>query len=545
MPERSPTRRKVERLDGGGTVLNDLYAIDTEHDKDNVNPTLDMGSVCDPTASDTPNTEHDKDNVNPTLDMGSVCDPTASDTPNTEHDKDNVNPTLDMGSVCDPTASDTPPSLPPKVTPLDVQCKRDERTAVLAAMDRLSSPEKEQDDAGHIAALGGLIPVGLYIEGTEHNLLAASKVATTVVNANKARMSGFHYASPMKSAYNLEQQSKMVSPYDIAITPMKTWMMDDQYVEMDQHLSTILNTDWNRKPWLRYVIARMMEGLILVEKGMGVMVLCAEVYGRIPEHDAHHERIRFTKGDDLHSTSLPQQGTRYPNIEVKRLYHDNSSKLVIGTKVLNVLVTSSARLDCERLSLGASNTNGFDPSRHTAIYVTQEFLDWYKEESFDSTYKQLYSFDELSQLKQVRSKFDCPSTYLRCRSSSKITNDLRSRPATIWTVADFDLNATPSAASLASTLFRHIATEIMKDGAKATLLKSNVSAIHKSLKEGKTKAIFSKIMQLFGTKDNQLILGNTDLNTLLTELASTLSSQIKHINDNLHHTLCAILYNHT
>lgn len=37
---------------------------------------------------------------------------------------------------------------------------------------------------------------------------------------------------------------------------------------------------------------------------------------------------------------LPQQGTRYPNIEVKRLHHDNSSKLVIGTKVLNVLVTS-------------------------------------------------------------------------------------------------------------------------------------------------------------------------------------------------------------
>lgn len=220
-------------------------------------------------------------------------------------------------------------------------------------------------------------------------------------------------------------------------------------------------------------------------------------------------------------TSLPQQGTRYPNIEVKRLHHDNSSKLVIGTKVLNVLVTSSARLDWERLLLGASNTNGFDPSRHTAIYVTQAFLDWYEKESFDNTYKQLYSSDELSQLKQVRPKFDCSSTYLRCRSSSKITNDLRSRPATIWTLADFDLNATPSAASLASTLFRHIATEIMKDGAKATLLKSKVSAIHESLKDGKTKAIFSKIMQSFGTKDNQLILRNKDLNTLLTELAST------------------------
>lgn len=84
------------------------------------------------------------------------------------------------------------------------------------------------------------------------------------------------------------------------------------------------------------------------------IILSAEVYGRIPEHDAHHEKIRFLKENDWHHSSLPQQSTKYTNIEVKQITHDHSSKLVIGTKVLDALITCSSRIDCKQISMGAS-----------------------------------------------------------------------------------------------------------------------------------------------------------------------------------------------
>lgn len=41
-------------------------------------------------------------------------------------------------------------------------------------------------------------------------------------------------------------------------------MINEGYVEMDKALATILNTDWLRKSWLRYVAARIIEGTTLL-----------------------------------------------------------------------------------------------------------------------------------------------------------------------------------------------------------------------------------------------------------------------------------------
>ncbi|KAI7861252.1 hypothetical protein BDF14DRAFT_1692471, partial [Spinellus fusiger] len=73
----------------------------------------------------------------------------------------------------------------------------------------------------------------------------------------------------------------------------------------------------------------------------------------------------------------------------------------------------------------------------------------------------LYIFDKLSQLRQVKSKFCFPSTYLLCRSSSVFTNDTRCRPATLWTLSDFDTsNDNTPIVSLVSRLFRAIAINV-------------------------------------------------------------------------------------
>ncbi|KAG1170782.1 hypothetical protein G6F70_000744 [Rhizopus microsporus] len=69
---------------------------------------------------------------------------------------------------------------------------------------------------------------------------------------------------------------------------------------------------------------------------------------------------------------------------------------------------------------------------------------------------------KLDQLRQLRSKFDRLSTYLYHRFSSKFTNDVQTRPWTIWTIADRSHNQDrDSSAVAASKLFKHIATQVV------------------------------------------------------------------------------------
>lgn len=69
----------------------------------------------------------------------------------------------------------------------------------------------------------------------------------------------------------------------------------------------------------------------------------------------------------------------------------------------------------------------------------------------------LYTFDEFVQLRQLKSKFHDPSTYNFRRASSAITNDLRLRPVTIWTLANVDSNSTVGSARSILRLFQALA----------------------------------------------------------------------------------------
>ncbi|KAI9591644.1 hypothetical protein BDF19DRAFT_339226, partial [Syncephalis fuscata] len=67
------------------------------------------------------------------------------------------------------------------------------------------------------------------------------------------------------------------------------------------------------------------------------------------------------------------------------------------------------------------------------------------------------------QLRQVRSKFHCPSTYTLCRSSSAATNSVTRRPFTIWTLADYEISRLTQA-KIGSQLFQTIATAVINNG---------------------------------------------------------------------------------
>ncbi|KAL0082073.1 hypothetical protein F4703DRAFT_1719970, partial [Phycomyces blakesleeanus] len=114
------------------------------------------------------------------------------------------------------------------------------------------------------------------------------------------------------------------------------------YTEMDENIATILNIDWTRRLWMRVVCARVIEGLILVNPCL--LVNCAKVYNKYPTLDAHNEQTKVKSYQSL-NTTLSHPATRYPNVELFIVEEDNGLKLELGTKIINVLLTSSTRMD--------------------------------------------------------------------------------------------------------------------------------------------------------------------------------------------------------
>lgn len=103
--------------------------------------------------------------------------------------------------------------------------------------------------------------------------------------------------------------------------------------------------------------------------------------------------------------------------------------------------------------------------------LIRDSLTWYWETTLNASCNQLYPFDETSQLRQRRSKFDSLSTYLPCRASSIFTNDIQCRSAAIWALADFAPTLQPSS-SLSPKLFGLIALQVFTNG-KNSRLRSN------------------------------------------------------------------------
>jgi hypothetical protein len=208
------------------------------------------------------------------------------------------------------------------------------------------------------------------------------------------------------------------------------------------------------------------------------------------------------------------------------MFTDNARKLVIGTHVANYLVVSSTRMDQNNSSdIGASNTN-FRSSSRTKVYLSKQSIA-NSIKLTESTSNRLYSFDVLSQLRQVRSKFDRKSTYLLCRSSSQLTNNLACRPATIWTLADFD--GATNDDILASRLFQTVALSVLtKNGQvkKHDLLVLLDACNSKSKITDKLTAI----LEFFEDEQDMSVIGNVNLNKILKDMAEMLSSGISKAN---------------
>ncbi|KAG2227805.1 hypothetical protein INT45_002043 [Circinella minor] len=430
--------------------------------------------------------------------------------------------------------------------------RHDYKTAILSAFNALDKIDEDKEKKSLIAQLGELEPVA-YVDnkGKEHNLLAASEVIQDVVASQEEEQAPSFFIVPKKRKKPMEDD-----PSEIFLPSIRNIILDSQYrrilakssyVEVDRDIALWLNYSWTLKPRMVEVCARLLEEMIITENSKALLILGGELYSRLPSLDAHYEKTISVNKGNIPQSSLPSIDTKYENIEVKLMDNDNAKKLVLGTKTMNALFTSSIRLDnSEQPIIGASSANGFIPSKETRIFVEKHKLQEVKtlmQETTPSTNKQqlLYSFDEFSQLRQVRSKFDRPSTFLCYRFTSKYTNDIRMRPLTIWTLADRSRNQDrDSDATTASKLFKHIASHVWKDDVEASLDRSIVARLRRQCKpEGKIEQLFANIEKIYTKENSSKIIGNKDLDRELKKLAALLSSEIadgnKQIAANIHY----------
>lgn len=94
------------------------------------------------------------------------------------------------------------------------------------------------------------------------------------------------------------------------------------------------------------------------DHGQCLLLNCVEPYARLPLIDSHFERFKISR-NQLPSSSLPGASNRYENVHITGVNNDNSNQLVIGTKMFNMLATSTSRLAIDVIPLiGASSING-------------------------------------------------------------------------------------------------------------------------------------------------------------------------------------------
>lgn len=196
-------------------------------------------------------------------------------------------------------------------------------------------------------------------------------------------------------------------------------------------------------PKLGFATSQIFAGSILLSGSTALLINCVESYGRLKTVDSHHERRTVSA---THKSSFPKTESKYGQISVCVVEDDNTTKLKIGTTSCNLLVTSSIRLDKQTITnktieMGP-NTSNFVPLPNTRLYLNTDHLKLGKILLEDETaicIDQSYIF---YQLRQLRSKFYCLSTYTLCRLFSSMISDITYRLYTIWTLCEYDFSQT-------------------------------------------------------------------------------------------------------
>ncbi|KAI9005463.1 hypothetical protein CLU79DRAFT_713113 [Phycomyces nitens] len=263
------------------------------------------------------------------------------------------------------------------------------------------------------------------------------------------------------------------------------------------------------------------------------MANTVEAYGRTKHVDAHRETFGKEKDASITTSIPPPIDTMYPDVWPVSLQRSDGVKLVIGTQVSNILITSSIRLDTKMKPCIGAKCMSFQltttaDSMSTKIYLDltclQEGLTMLALPQTSS----MSSSNILYQLRQIRSKFSSPNAYTLCRSSGPITKPHTCHPFSVFTLADYDRGNRPGA-----YLFRTIGVLVLKHGESAHLPRSDIEE-WTSMATGRIKTILLDILRLYPSANSVIpILNNKALNKHLTNLADLLIPSIVAANESV------------
>ncbi|KAG0930809.1 hypothetical protein G6F57_011483 [Rhizopus arrhizus] len=411
--------------------------------------------------------------------------------------------------------------------------------AVIDACQQSGSQHAERQKTLYIVDALDLKPFAIFDKnGIEQNALAHERVISSITAGNDSILP----ILPLKRSYDDEESAPYMKCTPItapgldrilASSPYSKLIRRRQYVELSSAICKLLNQDWEFHPQMRYFTAKVFSGAIMHNTGNGqaIIVNTVESYGRTKHVDGHREAFGRLK-DTVVDTSLPPPiDTKYPDVWPNSLQHADGTKLLIGTQVSNVLITSSMRLDARVKPYVGSSNMSFRLSSTVDSLCARLYLDsvCLEEalailESPDTSC--LSSFNMIYQLCQIRSKFATPSAYALCRSSGPITLAHVCQPYTVFTLADNNRGNNPGA-----TLFRTIGVLMLKHGNAARLQKRTVEELA-SLATGKIKELLLTICRLFPSTDEDMaIINNEQLSKHLSTMADLLMPSIAIANN--------------
>ncbi|KAG1047264.1 hypothetical protein G6F43_010276 [Rhizopus delemar] len=314
-------------------------------------------------------------------------------------------------------------------------------------------------------------------------------------------------------------------------SPLRNLLMQRTYFELNDEVSSLLNGDWQHEPNLKFACARVLAGAILlnVSSGVAIMINTIEVYGMTKSVDIHRD-VSVSMG-----SSLPPVASIYCDVWPCIQNTRDGRKLVIASLSCTSLITSSIRVDIlEDPKIGPSSSTVTISPQTSKIYIDQESWNKANALALNSEARSIHTSYLIGQMRQLRSQFHHPTSYMLCRASSHVAMGRFCQPLTVFTYADFEgikkSIDNDNSSMVASRIFQEIGYEVIKSPATAKLSKILVVKSMAELNDGKMKTLFSSLLALFEDNDNIPILQHRDLNHVMQQMAQIMASDISKAN---------------
>ncbi|CEP16293.1 hypothetical protein [Parasitella parasitica] len=258
------------------------------------------------------------------------------------------------------------------------------------------------------------------------------------------------------------------------------------------------SSEANHEPNLKFACAQVLAGAILlnVSSGVAIMINTIEMYGMTKSVDIHRDVSASM------DSSLPPVSSFYCNVWPCIQNTRDGRKLISTSLSCTGLLTSSTRVDIlEDPQIGPSSSTVTISPQTTRIYIDQESWDKANALALNSEVRSIHTSYLVGQMRQLRSQFHHPTSYMLCRASSHVAMGRFCQPLTVFTYADFEgIKKTidnDNSNMIASRIFQEIGYEIIKSPATANLNRTLVVKSMAELNDGRINILFSSLLALF------------------------------------------------